>query len=237
VKPDLHSSPLVVATVTQKSDLDFLKAETFSGSNVLEFRLDNLRDQASEALESMATSPLPVLTTVRSSLEGGAGNLSTEQRVSLYTEALPYSHLLDIEVESLRGGGFSELMSEAAARGIQRIGSFHDFDTFPGIDVLRDTISEAFSLDADVAKLAVHLDNRSQLYALAELVSETRTTGRLISAMGMGPLGKLSRLVLPEAGSCLNYGYLQVANAPGQWSAAELSALLQQLSEPGNPPG
>ncbi len=47
--------------------------------------------------------------------------------------------------------------------------------------------------------------------------------------MGMGPLGKLSRLVLAKAGSCLNYGYLRVANAPGQWEAAELGALLGRI--------
>jgi 3-dehydroquinate dehydratase-1 len=48
--------------------------------------------------------------------------------------------------------------------------------------------------------------------------------------MGMGPLGRLSRLVLAQAGSCLNYGYLRAANAPGQWSAKELSDLLAKLT-------
>jgi 3-dehydroquinate dehydratase-1 len=47
--------------------------------------------------------------------------------------------------------------------------------------------------------------------------------------MGMGPLGKLSRLTLATAGSCLNYGYLQHPNAPGQWPAKELMRLYGEL--------
>jgi 3-dehydroquinate dehydratase-1 len=45
----------------------------------------------------------------------------------------------------------------------------------------------------------------------------------------MGPLGKLSRLVLAKAGSCLNYGYLNTPNAPGQWPAARLKTLLEEI--------
>ena len=69
----------------------------------------------------------------------------------------------------------------------------------------------------------------SDLFDLAELVSYHRSEGRLISAMGMGPLGKLSRLVLAKAGSCLNYGYLKTPNAPGQWSAEDLTRLISDL--------
>jgi 3-dehydroquinate dehydratase-1 len=47
--------------------------------------------------------------------------------------------------------------------------------------------------------------------------------------MGMGPVGKLSRLVLAKAGSVLNYGYLLEANAPGQWPAWELKSLIDQI--------
>jgi 3-dehydroquinate dehydratase-1 len=44
--------------------------------------------------------------------------------------------------------------------------------------------------------------------------------------MGMGPLGRVSRLLLGQLGSTLNYGYLDSATVPGQWSAAELKRLL-----------
>jgi 3-dehydroquinate dehydratase-1 len=36
-------------------------------------------------------------------------------------------------------------------------------------------------------------------------------------------------LVLAKCGSLLNYGYLGEANAPGQWPAARLKAILADL--------
>jgi 3-dehydroquinate dehydratase-1 len=47
--------------------------------------------------------------------------------------------------------------------------------------------------------------------------------------MGMGPLGKVSRLVLGAAGSRLNYGYLDKPQVPGQWPAAELAQRLREV--------
>lgn len=221
----------MVATVTQASDLDFLRSAESVSTDVLEFRLDNLFDRKEEALEAMSQSALPTLSTVRAEWEGGSGNFSAAEREAIYREALSNSSFIDIEVSSQKEGIFDELLSEAGSRGIQRVGSYHDFTRFPGIDALRRVIDEAFSRENDIVKVAVFIENRSDLFALAELVADTRSLGRPISAMGMGPLGKLSRLVLPEAGSCLNYGFLQVANAPGQWPASELRSLLNKLQE------
>ena len=47
--------------------------------------------------------------------------------------------------------------------------------------------------------------------------------------MGMGPMGRVSRLVLAAAGSCLNYGYLDRAQVPGQWPAAELKRRIAEV--------
>jgi 3-dehydroquinate dehydratase-1 len=49
--------------------------------------------------------------------------------------------------------------------------------------------------------------------------------------MGMGALGKVSRLVFAEAGSVLNYGYLDRPNASGQWEATLLKQRLKELRE------
>jgi 3-dehydroquinate dehydratase-1 len=47
--------------------------------------------------------------------------------------------------------------------------------------------------------------------------------------MGMGPLGKVSRLVLAAAGSRLNYGYLDKPQVAGQWPALELARRLEEI--------
>ena len=52
-----------------------------------------------------------------------------------------------------------------------------------------------------------------------------------LSVMGMGALGKVSRLGFAEAGSVLNYGYLDRPNASGQWEATLLKQRLKELRE------
>jgi 3-dehydroquinate dehydratase-1 len=47
--------------------------------------------------------------------------------------------------------------------------------------------------------------------------------------MGMGALGKVSRLLFARAGSVLNYGYLDQPNASGQWEATLLKERLKEL--------
>ena len=50
--------------------------------------------------------------------------------------------------------------------------------------------------------------------------------------MGMGTFGKISRLLLAQAGSVLNYGYLDQPNASGQWEAVLLQKRLAELTDP-----
>ncbi len=229
VKIDLHHHPLVVATVTQQSDLDLVRSGSCGGFDLLEFRIDDLYPVQKETEAALGNSAHSHLLTVRCPEEGGAASLTPENRVELYEKFLPYSTLIDTEVISLQEGTISHLVEKAHATDVGVVASFHDFHGFPGIQKIRETIELTYELGADVAKIAVRIEDRKDLYDLAQVVAEWKNRGRAISAMGMGPLGKLSRLVLAEAGSCLNYGYLEKPNAPGQWSAQELSKLLPQV--------
>jgi 3-dehydroquinate dehydratase-1 len=228
VNPDL-SSPRVVATVTQTDDLSFLAGGGAVFSDVLEYRLDNLLSFEDNAARVMASSPRPVLLTVRTPDECGHGNLDAAARLAIYRRHLAGAALVDTEIASLALPEFADFADEVRATGGRLVASTHDFKGFPGRDALADRIAEAYSRGADIAKVAVVVTTMAELFDLVSLVEYHYGKGRLISAMGMGPLGKLSRLVLAKAGSCLNYGYLRVANAPGQWEAAELSTLLGRI--------
>lgn len=228
MSPDL-SSPRVVATVTQADDLSYLAHGGNPTCEVLEYRLDNLLPHEDEATLVMAASPRPVLLTVRAPIEGGHGQLDASGRIEIYRRHLTKAMLVDTEIGSLALPEFSGFADEVHTAGGRLVASFHDFQGFPGRDALADHIAEAYARGADIAKVAVVVTTMAELFDLVSLVEYHHGKGRLISAMGMGPLGKLSRLVLAKAGSCLNYGYLRVANAPGQWEAAELSTLLGKI--------
>lgn len=223
------SIPQVVATVTQPEDLVWLGAGHEPICDLLEYRLDNLLPAESAAAERMAASPRPVLLTVRRPDEGGASDLDDARRLALYRRHLATAALVDTEAKSLATPAFAGFAAEVRASGGRLVASYHDFTGFPGRDLVADRLAEAYALGADIAKVAVVVTTMAELHALVELVEYHRANGRAVSAMGMGPLGKLSRLVLAKAGSCLNYGYLHTENAPGQWAAAELQDLLTRI--------
>lgn len=226
---ELSQTPHVVATVTTASDLALLTPEVKTAADILEFRLDDLADslpQVNRTIESIST---PSLITVRRPEEGGTCDLSEEKRLALYRAAMPGAQLVDTEIASLGTSGFAGFAEEVHSAGALLVGSFHDFNGFPGTDILDREVKKAFECGADIAKVAVVIEHLSDLFQLAELIGEVLAADLRISAMGMGPYGKLSRLVLAKAGSCLNYGYLQTPNAPGQWPAAELKRLIEEI--------
>lgn len=223
------STPRVVATVTTKEDLSCLVPGTAVPCDVLEYRLDNLAAVAAAAGAGMAAHPTPALLTVRRPEEGGVGALDEEKRLALYRDHLAHAALVDTEIASLRKPAFAGFPGEVRAAGALLVGSFHDFEGFPDRDLLADTLTEAFALGVDVAKIAVVVHEMRDLFFLVDLLEYHRRHGRRVSLMGMGMLGKLSRLVLAKAGSCLNYGYFRTANAPGQWPAADLRRLVAEI--------
>ena len=223
------STPRVVATVTQAEDLTFLASNPSVPCDLLEYRFDNLLAFETEAAATMMAHSSPALLTVRRPDEGGVGGLTDEARLAIYHRHLGAAMLVDTEIASLKSPAFAGFADEVHTTGAFLIGSFHDFTAFPGRDLLADKLTEAFALGVDVAKVAVVISEMRDLFSLVELVAYHQERSRTVSAMGMGPLGKLSRLVLAKAGSCLNYGYLQTPNAPGQWSASELRKLIAEI--------
>ncbi len=230
---ELLASPRVVATVHRPEDLRALAAQPVTGAtcDLLEFRLDNLRDHLDETEAAIRSSTLPCLITARHPDEGGAGFLEEDQRRSLLLRFLPFATLIDVEVRSLPA--MNGLVEQAREAGVGVVASCHDFEkTLPVAD-LEAAVAAARSGGADVAKLAMTLDSMADLATLLLLTESVALDGRgRISSMGMGRLGKVSRLALAAAGSCLNYGYLHEPNAPGQWPAAELKRLIGELAPP-----
>ena len=221
--------PRVVATVYSVGDLEFLAAspETQESFDLLEFRLDRLHDHLDMAETLMSGAAVPILITTRHPAEGGHGNLNAEDRTSLLRRFLPLCDLIDLEMRFLdEQAAFAQ---EAREAGKTIVASLHDFENTPTMEILERVIASARKAAAGVAKISVHLDRHDDLAALARLVEAIRASGYPISAMGMGGIGKLSRLVLASAGSCLNYGYLREAHVNGQWQASELLRLYREL--------
>ena len=225
---NLLSRPRVVATVHRLEDLESITSGSLTPElcDILEFRLDSLRDHLGEVDRAMKASPYPTLITARHPAEGGEGNLDTPDRLALLSRFLPQATLVDGELRSLVD--YESMLKEARRQEVGIILSAHNFERAFEEEPFKNLVTAAREQGA-IAKAAMILSTPQELATLLSRVSEGVTEGTRIAAMGMGPLGKVSRLALAAAGSCLNYGYLSEPNAPGQWSAKELKRLLGEI--------
>jgi len=196
-----------------------------SGVDLLEIRVDALPWPVSPGeLARLAARGLPLLVTVRDFAEGGARPLPHELRHQLYQELLPYAWGIDIEAANL--DRFSDLVAAAGSAGKTIVASFHDFDGLPSRRKLAGIARTARERGADIVKVAAHVSDRR---ALAAFLAAADALGEPFAAMGMGPLGKVSRLAFAAAGSILNYGWLGSPQVPGQLSAKALAGMLRGL--------
>lgn len=186
-----------------------------------EVRIDVLPYPPETAL--LAGVKKPLILTVRRHDEGGGLALADEVRAELYREYLPFAEALDIEARSL--AALEGVVKVAKKEGKLVVASFHDFAGMPSLRKLRSVEKSAREAGADIVKVAAVAARPHDVAVLLDFLDGARGVA---AAMGMGTLGRASRLVLAKAGSALNYGWLDQPQVPGQWQAEEFAALLRQ---------
>jgi 3-dehydroquinate dehydratase type I len=120
-----------------------------------------------------------------------------------------------------------EISGCARACGCKIIVSFHDFETTPSRDELEATISRCFAAGADVAKIACLARSPADAARLLGLLGH----GWPVIAIGMGPLGKITRVAAPFLGSPFTFSSRNDGHetAPGQIQYETLAAILEEV--------
>jgi 3-dehydroquinate dehydratase-1 len=191
--------------------------------DLFELRLDRLVNCIGEVKAAIDCLPAPLLITARDPREGGANHLSMPRRRALLLQFLPHAAWVDVELRSAHS--LAPVLRSARARGIPTIISFHDFKTTPPASRLDEIVSGARSLGANVVKIATRTDTPAQLAALLDFFERQRG-GETLVAMGIGKLGRASRLELARRGCLLNYAHLGLPAAAGQLSIRDLRRAL-----------
>jgi len=168
----------------------------------------------------------PVILTIRSRAEGGARDIPDPVRRDLYLELLPFVAAVDVEAASLLP--LADVVARARALRKPVIASMHDFEGVPQRALLLRRAARARGLGASCVKVSAHLASPEDL---ARLLGIFLAMGRPAAVMGMGPLGRLSRLVFARCGSALNYGWLGKPQVPGQWPASGMLDILSRLDD------
>ncbi|HEY5814340.1 MAG TPA: type I 3-dehydroquinate dehydratase [Terrimicrobiaceae bacterium] len=187
--------------------------------DVVEIRVDALANPPSPA--QISNLPVPAIITVRHQDEGGAQAMTEEQRLARYLSLLPPAAAVDLEIRSATAMG--DLITTVQRNRKTLILSFHDFDSTPPLSELGEICETARGLGADIVKIAAKTETAGEVARLLMLLEEYRGP---LAVMGMGTLGRASRMLFAKAGSALNYGWLDKPQVAGQWSATEFAELL-----------
>jgi len=223
------SYPAVVGTVHSGASLAAAQRIREGGCDWLELRVDSFFPEVANLRRIAPKLAVPRIVTVRHPSEGGmARGISERERRRLYGDFLEVAGLVDIELR--RAAGMKEVIREAKEAGVGVILSHHDFRRTPPLAKLRALARQARDAGADTFKVAAMTRGARDLAILIEFLADEKS-GLPLAVMGMGTYGKISRLVLAQAGSCLNYGYLGAANASGQWPVALLKARIAELRD------
>ena len=223
-RSELQKSFQVVGTIPSPAALACALRLKPGAVDLFELRVDHFSADTRALSRAIPKLSAPLIVTVRHPREGGAGRLSLARRRELYAEFLPAAKFIDIELRSATQ--LATTIADARARGVRLILSTHFFKSMPRLSHLESLRDLAFEFGADIFKIATLTRTMVEVLTLAILVADSPR--RRLSAMGMGPLGKLSRPLLACAGSALNYGFLDTVQVPGQWQAPLLKERLAE---------
>jgi 3-dehydroquinate dehydratase-1 len=216
------SRPRVVGVIASRADLD-RATRMRSPPDLFEVRLDCLVRVLEHLETKLRRLRAPLIVTARHPFEGGANSLSLQERRDLLRRFLPHAKYVDVELRS--AFALRSLLRSAEQRKVRRIISFHNFKSTPPLRVLAAKAHAARAHGANIFKAATRTDTPNQLARLLQLVA-TEDVDLPVSAMGIGKLGAMSRVLLARAGSVLVYASITArTDLEGQLSLEQLRVL------------
>ncbi len=234
--------PKVCVPIVEKTREDILstaKAICSTEADLVEWRADWYEDVSafSEVIKTadMLRSILgetPLLFTFRSAREGGEKELSLESYAALLENVAKtdFVDLIDVEVFS-GDDAVKNIIQTAHAHGVKVIASNHDFEGTPAREELVARLCKMQDLGADILKIAVMPQTRSDVLTLLSVTEEMSSlhTSRPVITMSMGRTGTLSRLCGEVFGSAVTFASFGKVSAPGQIAIEDLKAGLRLL--------
>jgi 3-dehydroquinate dehydratase-1 len=213
-------------------------AVTPTAADLVELRIDRFAElgssraveRAIDAVRGALDPALPILLTCRSAREGGGEDLPPRMLESLTSLAARHDGIaaVDVEMDAVDGiaRDLARLVHDA---GKPVVMSFHDLTGTPSQQRIVDRLQEQQALGADVVKLACTPHGPEDVLTLLAATRgyTARPDARPAITMAMGPLGVVSRIAGETFGSCLTFGTVGAASAPGQVDAVGLRAALE----------
>ena len=213
--------------------LEELEQLSWDSVDLVEWRMDMCED-LSESIEIARTisNDYPLLATFRTIFEGGKQTISNHEYVQLYKKLIDYKVVDMIDVEYQRDDVVKELVNYAHNHGVCVVLSYHNFQQTPLEKDIFAHMRNMQKLNADICKIAVMPKTEEDVIAFLQtaihLKKQMTTPYVLVS---MGKLGMITRMCCDLMGSCMTFGKVAQASAPGQIAVDQLKEILMVLHQ------
>jgi len=222
---NIITPPLIAVPLHDPISRHTILAAQKNGATLIELRIDMLSNTQLPFVQKQIAqcTPMPILGTIRSSLEGGNWRQSEDSRLNLFGEIMHSLDAIDIEfsAEKIR----NPIISLAKKNKKTVIVSYHNFTETPSPDRLTHLIKKAKETGPHIIKIATMVNRAEDIQTLKTVLATAKVP---LCILGMGKKGQITRSLFPKHGSCLTFGHLGTATAPGQTALPELVAQLAQ---------
>ncbi len=167
--------------------------------------------------------------TCRPKAEGGNYCLEESDRAVLLDSFIGLFHAnkfvkgyIDIEVSTLKKWTYK-------LYALKLIASYHNFENTQTINTLNEIITEMRAFNPSVMKIATKVNQMSELNNLYRLILDNQDVQTI--AIGMGEMGKMSRVIAPLMGAPWTYASSpHGSSAPGQIDISELMNIYSRMT-------
>ncbi|NKE08971.1 MULTISPECIES: type I 3-dehydroquinate dehydratase [Kocuria] len=237
------AAPAVIVPLTSVAADDLVaevRGAVEAGADIVEWRADHWLachgagsdgPGLTEVLTQLrqAAGAVPVLFTVRTTAEGGAGPEGDQYTQLL--ESVIRAHSADLVDIEYRRDGAQALFTLAREHDVPVVASYHDFHSTPPAEEIMAILREQEDMGAGVAKVAVMPQTAADVATLMLATARhTERAGIPVITMSMAGLGAVSRISGHVFGSAASFGSVGRASAPGQIPVEDLKSLLDGVN-------
>lgn len=212
-------------------------------------------EAALDLLPQATAAGLPLLVTLRTEFEGGHVDISESDYAEVIRRLI--AGLADTEVGAGSGGEAGAVVESAGVRrgavpvavdveiarseapsliaaareaGIPVVASNHNFESTDSHEDLLAVFRAMGEAGADVAKVAMMPQSPVDVARLLAVTAEAQAELECpVLGISMGQLGRASRIMGADFGSCATFAQIGEASAPGQIDAVHLAEILDRV--------
>ena len=202
--------------------------------DVVEWRMDYYEEDLQEAamLIHEKLKEKVLLATFRTKEEGGQRAISIDDYMDLNEWILKhqYCDMIDFEYFFCENE-LNRLIEMAHENHIVVILSKHDFEKTPAAEEMMLYMKMMQRKQGDISKVAVMPQDKDDVLSLLKVTWDMykNFADRPLITMSMGHDGIVSRLCGEIFGSCMTFGSVGQASAPGQIDANDLKSILESI--------